>query len=129
MTGLDSDLRNRWTPSVEQDEAAFTALQAGAVDVLTAHLLVNKQQGWWGADVQVVPLPGIFADRNEASEAAEAAAKGKHEETGLPVTGGYTYHHLPDPRGPAPQAAGRTWKTSWSVFEDILVTFPNDKEE
>lgn len=123
---LSSDLSTRWTPSPEQDNEAFEALSAGQTDVLTAHLLVNKKQGWWGPDVEVIPLPGIFADRNAASDAIVAAAKVKHAETGKPVTGGYTYHHLP-PVGETPRSgAGTAWKTSWAVFEDILCTFPKE---
>lgn len=116
------DLQVRWVPSAAQDEAAFETLSAGETHVYTAHLLVNKEHGWWTNDVQVVHLPGIFADRDEASEAIVAAAKIMHDETGLPVTGGYTHHQLNDE--PMTSADGTRWKTQWAVFEDIMATFP-----
>lgn len=123
---LSDDLATRWTPSKEQDREAAAALAArvpGDDDsVVTAHLLINKESGWWGPQVQIEHLPGLFADRNEASDALIAAAEAKHKETGQPVVGGYTYHRASDI--PALSADGTRWLTHWAVFEDILAVFP-----
>lgn len=110
MASLRDDLAARWVPSEAQiDEAEAVLADKG--DAVTAHVLVNKHYGFWTEDVVVLPLPGVYADRDGASEAAQAAAKAIHEATGLPVTGGYTYH---SPGG------------NWAVFEDILADFSDD---
>lgn len=130
MTDLSTDLSARWTPSAEQDQQAWEAMdgrdcaEPRPTMVVTAHLLINKEYGWWGPDVEVRPIDGLFSDRDEASTALAEEARKAHEETGLPVTGGWTYHRLPQ-RDEAPRTAdGRYWKTSWSVFEDILAVYP-----
>lgn len=114
MTNLAADLTARWRPSYTQladVEQAFAAAAGAGVRqaVFTAHILVNKHYGIWYTDVEVVAVPGVFADRDAASAAAVAAAEKAHTETGLPVTGGWTRHTTPD---------------SWAVFEDILAVFP-----
>ncbi len=94
--------------------------------VYTAHLLVGKEYGWWGDGIEVEPIPGVFNDRNEASAALEEAGRKRHEETGKPITGGWTTHRLPRQGDPDGERSfdGRSWQTRWAVFEDILCTFP-----
>jgi hypothetical protein len=106
---LEADLKARWKPSDEQiAEAAEYRAKHPLAYVYTVHLLVNKYQHFWSTDVQVVPVPGVFHSRNAAWAALEPLVKAKGEETGLPVTGGYTSHHEDDEFGPA-----------WAVWEDM----------
>ena len=128
MSDVEQDMRARWTPSKEQDaEAQAHLLATGDKLVMTAHLLVGKHHGFWDMDsIEVEPLPGLFTDRNQASEALEEAGLRRHQETGKPVSGAYVYHRpvrQGDPDVPR-TADGTAWLTSWSVFEDILCVFP-----
>lgn len=118
MNDLHDDLTARWAPSADQIKLAATTLSSPAVNAwrgqdhaLTAHVLVNKHYGFWTADVLVLALPGVFTDRDAAGAKAAEAAEAIHLATGLPVTGGYTYH----------RADG-----TWAVFEDILADFSDD---
>lgn len=109
LNELEADLAARWRPTQEQIDKAEVALASGLYeDVLSGHLLVNKQHGFWTKDVVVLPIPHLFPDRNIASEAIQKAAEAVHNATGLPVQGGWTYH----------RTGGR-----WAVFEDCLADF------
>jgi hypothetical protein len=103
-----------------------TVATPDSLTVVTAHLMVGKQHGWWGDGIEVEAIAGVFADRNEASKALEMAGRKRHEETGKPVSGGWTYHHFQRQGSPDRETSfdGRTWLTHWSVFEDILCEFP-----
>lgn len=103
-----------------------TTVRRDQLTLVTAHLLVGKQHGWWGDGIEVEPIPGVFTTREEASKALQEAGQKRHEETGKPVSGGWTYHWFPrqgDPDGER-SVDGRSWQTRWAVFEDILCTFP-----
>jgi hypothetical protein len=107
------DLRDRWKPSEEQvaEAAEFWAAHPQGRDVLTAHLLVGKYNGFWADGIEVVPVPGVFTDRLDAWVALERLVKAKGEQTGKPVTGGYAYHH---------EDGG------WAVFEDASEYVPEE---
>lgn len=122
---LHDDLAARWAPSPEQDAEAARFL-ADHDCAYTAHVLINKRFGWWTDTVHVEHLPGVFADREQAQDAAHAAAEAKHRETGLPVTAGWTIHRRLDPDDTALSGAG-AWSTHWAVFEDILAVFPREE--
>ncbi len=126
MSGADY-LARRWTPSHAQDEAAHAALQGSEERyVYTAHVLLNKEHGWWGAAVEIKHLDGVYTDREGASTVAQEAAERRHRETGKPTSGGYTVHHLlrqGDPDVPR-SGDGEMWLTMWAVFEDILACYP-----
>lgn len=99
---LEADLHARWLPSVEQMALADALLAAGfdaqregqmrERGVFTAHLLVNKRYGFWTADVEVVPVDGVFLTRHGAQLACHNAAKAFHAETGKVVCGGWAWH-------------------------------------
>lgn len=108
-----ADLAARWRPTDEQIAEADAELRAGATEVVTLHLLVNKDYAWWTEDVEVIPVPGVFHGRNIALAVLVEAAKAFYAETGRKVTGGYTWHMEP----------GR-----WAVFEDVLAVHPGRDE-
>lgn len=113
MNALVTDLREVWRPSEEQvaEATEFLASHPGTEDVLTAHLLVGKHHGWWTEGIEVVPVPGVFTDRVDVWVALRRLVQAKGEQTGQPVTGGYTYH----------QSDG-----GWAVFEDVSSYEPKE---
>lgn len=124
MNSTELDMKTRWTPSEEQDRQAAEALQRWHADkpdgrVFTVHLLLNKGRHFWTKDVQVVPLlrTGVLNDREAAYAAAEAALETyRMLNPGKDASAGWTVHRLGGEEG-APQTPGRTWLTSWAVFE------------
>ncbi len=107
---LMSDLRERWKPSEEQiaEASEFYQRRPEAKDAVSIHLLVGKYDGFWTEDVEVVPVPGVFTDRLSAWLSLAVLVPAKAKETGLPVTGGYTYHDVVD------------GEPKWAVFEDSV---------
>lgn len=106
-----ADLKARWTPSEEQvaDATEYLAQHDSLKHAYTVHLLVGKNYGWWTTDVEVVPVPGVFASRNEAiGTNLDALVNAKAAETGKPVTGGYTSHYIHE------------GEPGWAVWEDCL---------
>lgn len=98
-TDLRTDLATRWLPSPEQMALAdtmITALGVGHDDapryVITVQVLRNKRHSCWSTDVEVIPVDGIFTDRNAAWDYAIAAAANEARRSGLPCTGSYAYH-------------------------------------
>lgn len=128
MYDLDTDLSTRWTPSEEQDLAAIKALSSSLTldHVFTLHMLVHKNYGWWAPGVKVVPLTDtVYTTREDALKALEVAAAAAREiSPATTFTMGFTRHRRPGHE--QPQAAGRTWRTGWAVFEDILATNSGD---
>jgi hypothetical protein len=99
MTDLRTDLADRWLPSQAQMALADTmivALGVGHEDapqhVITVQVLKNKHHGLWTTDVEVIPVDGIFTDRNAAYDYAVAAAANEARRSGVPCTGSYAYH-------------------------------------
>jgi len=115
---LHADLTNRWRPDPGQiaEAEAVLADKGSELDprdgaVYTLHLLTPKHYGFWTADVEVIPMPGVYMTRDAALVALEAHAGSAHATTGQPVVGGYTRHTA---RG-------------WAVFEDICSAYPKDE--
>jgi len=144
MPDLTTDLQARWTPSNSQDHAAANVLadKPEFEYVYTAHMLVNKNYGWWTPDVKVVPLtPNVFAARDEVLRFLEGAAEAARvANPSLLFTMGYTVHRRKSTsEGRCPHVAQcATYPcqscsdthaadlTYWAVFEDILATSSGD---
>jgi hypothetical protein len=123
MTDLQADLRTRWLPSAEQMKMANALLAAGydaerpptrERGVYTAHILTGKHYGFWTADIEVVPIDGVFLTRAAAQNACLNAAKAYHEATGNQVCGGWAWHMGVD------EAA---------VWDDIMAEFPTERSK
>lgn len=122
-----ADMRARLTPSTQQDrDAAAALLDQGARpgetspdDVFTAHLVVGAGDGGWTMDAEVIPLPGVYADRDDVYAALEAAAaehRGKHP--GRLLTGGWCRHYaVSSPYDPHRTGDGTPWLTGWAQFD------------
>ena len=104
---LQADLRERWRPSDAQIEAADELLvRLPELDgVFSGHLLVGKELGFWTAEVEVVPIDGIFETWSGCFDALRVAGDEIHARGGRPVVGGYAWHSAPG---------------CWAVFEDLL---------
>lgn len=121
---LVADMRRRWVPSLEQDAAVAARLENRSAKrpLFTAQLLVNKRPGLWTTDVEVIPLPGVYANRNEASAACIGAASTyRLLYPAVPVSASYCRHsRLATAADPAITEGGRTWQTHFGIFEDDL---------
>lgn len=99
---LEADLRARWLPSAEQMKMADALLAAGydaerpgtgrERGVYTAHILAHKHYGFWTAEVEVIPVDGVFLTRAAVQNACNNAARVYHETTGNTVCGGWAWH-------------------------------------
>jgi hypothetical protein len=121
VTGLEHDLRERWLPSQEQMRLADALLAAGYTaergeirerGVYTAHLLINKEFGWWTEDVILVHLDGMFLTREAVLTFVHEVARVRHREGGEKLVGGYAWH----------SQVGHA-----AVWEDISSRFPEGR--
>lgn len=116
-----ADMKARWTPSAGQDRQAADWLRdrPEADRVYTAQLLAGTTHGFWTHTTDVIAVDGIYPDRNAAADAAQEYAEAyRLLQPGTPLSISYCSHHR---RGPEEETTpGRTWRTSWAMFEDYL---------
>ena len=112
---LQADLATRWRPSDEQIAEAerYLAEHPDADECYTAHVLVNKEWGFWTEDVQIVHVTGVYRTR----AGAEAAADFHRIQGDVPTIGGYARHSRVGADIAA--AAGLPTPYVWAVWESF----------